>query len=116
MKKSRIYLSSPHIDGEEEKNIHKAFEQNWISSSGPFIEDFEQSLADYCGTAGAAVFASGTAAIHLALQLLNVKQDDIVICQSFTFVGTSNPIIYQRAIPIFVDSEIFRKSLFCSEL
>lgn len=105
MKKSRIYLSAPHIDGDEKKNIHKAIEQNWISSSGTFIEDFEQSLAGYCRTAGAAVFASGTAAIHLALQLLNVKQDDIVICQSFTFVGTSNPILYQRAIPVFVDSE-----------
>ena len=105
MKKPRIYLSSPHIDGEEIINIHKAFEANWISSSGPFIQDFEQTLADYCGTAGAAVFTSGTAAIHLALQLLNVRQDDIVICQSFTFVGTSNPILYQKAIPIFVDSE-----------
>lgn len=104
MKKSRIYLSSPHIDSEEKKYINKALDQNWISS-GPFIEDFEKSLADYCGTAGAAVFSSGTAAIHIALQLLNVKKDDIVICQSFTFVGTSNPILYQRAIPVFVDSE-----------
>ena len=105
MIKERILLSSPHMGEEELKNVQEAFATNWISPAGPFISLFEEKLAAYCGTKAAAVVQSGTAAIHLALRLLDIQQDDIVLCQSFTFIGSSNPILYEKATPVFVDSE-----------
>lgn len=105
MIKERILLSSPHIGEEELKNVQEAFATNWISPAGPFISLFEEKLAAYCGTKAAAVVQSGTAAIHLALRILNIQQDDVVLCQSFTFIGSSNPILYEKATPVFVDSE-----------
>lgn len=92
--------------GEEELlNVQEAFATNWISPAGPFIGQFENDLATYCGTAAAAVVQSGTAAIHLALRLLEIQQGDLILCQSFTFIGSSNPILYEKAIPVFIDSE-----------
>ena len=105
MIKERILLSSPHMGTEELKNVQEAFATNWISPAGPFISLFEEKLAAYCGTKAAAVVQSGTAAIHLALRILNIQQDEIVLCQSFTFIGSSNPILYEKATPVFVDSE-----------
>ena len=105
MDKPKIYLSSPHMGEEELLNVQEAFATNWISPAGPFINQFENDLATYCGTAGAAVVQSGTAAIHLALRLLNIQQNDVILCQSFTFIGSSNPILYEKAIPVFIDSE-----------
>lgn len=105
MDKPKIYLSSPHMGEEELLNVQEAFVTNWISPAGPFIGQFENDLASYCGTAGAAVVQSGTAAIHLALRLLEIQQGDIILCQSFTFVGSSNPILYEKATPVFIDSE-----------
>ena len=105
MSKDKIWLSSPHMGTEEFKNVQEAFATNWISPAGPFITLFEEKLAAYCGTKAAAVVQSGTAAIHLALRILNIQQDDVVLCQSFTFVGSSNPILYQKASPVFIDSE-----------
>ena len=105
MSKDKIWLSSPHMGSEEFKNVQEAFATNWISPAGPFITLFEEKLAAYCGTKAAAVVQSGTAAIHLALRILNIQQDDVVLCQSFTFVGSSNPILYQKASPVFIDSE-----------
>jgi len=105
MSKDKIWLSSPHMGSEEFKNVQEAFATNWISPAGPFISLFEEKLAAYCGTKAAAVVQSGTAAIHLALRILNIQQDDVVLCQSFTFVGSSNPILYQKARPVFIDSE-----------
>ena len=105
MIKERILLSSPHMGTEELKNVQEAFATNWISPAGPFISLFEEKLAAYCGTKAAAVVQSGTAAIHLALRILNIQQDDVVLCQSFTFIGSSNPILYEKATPVFVDSE-----------
>ena len=105
MSKDKIWLSSPHMGSEEYNNVQEAFATNWISPAGPFISLFEEKLAAYCGTKAAAVVQSGTAAIHLALHLLGVQQDDVVLCQSFTFVGSSNPILYQKARPVFIDSE-----------
>ena len=105
MIKERILLSSPHMGTEELKNVQEAFATNWISPAGPFISLFEEKLAAYCGTKAAAVVQSGTAAIHLALRILNIQQDDVVLCQSFTFVGSTNPILYEKATPIFIDSE-----------
>ena len=105
MDKPKIYLSSPHMGQGELENVKDAFATNWISPAGPYIQQFESDLAHYCNTAGAAVVQSGTAAIHLALRLLDIQPNDKVLSQSFTFIGSSNPILYEKAQPIFIDSE-----------
>ena len=101
----RIYLSPPHMGGSEMKYIQEAFDQNWIAPLGPNVDNFEKELCNYTGAKHCAVLSSGTAAIHLALILLGVKTDDKVLCSTFTFSASCNPIIYQGAIPVFVDSE-----------
>jgi len=103
--KQRIYLSSPHMGGEELDFIHDAFEKNWIAPLGSNVNGFEKDLQDYTGRNHAAVITSGTAGIHLGLILSGVKPGDEVICQSFTFTATANPILYQGATPVFIDSE-----------
>lgn len=103
--KSRILLSSPHMSGNEQKYITEAFETNWIAPLGPNVNAFEKELADYVGTAGAAATSSGTAAIHLALELLGVGYGDTVFCSSLTFVASANPILYAGAEPVFIDSD-----------
>ena len=105
MGQSKIWLSSPHMGTEELKNVQEAFATNWVAPVGPFINQFERDLSDYTQVKHTAVVQSGTAAIHLALRLLDVGKDDIVLCQSFTFIGSSNPITYQQAQPVFIDSE-----------
>jgi len=101
----RIFLSSPHMGGEELDYIHDAFEKNWIAPLGSNVNGFEKDLADYSGRAHAAAITSGTAGIHLALILCGVEPGDEVFCQSFTFTATANPIRYQGATPVFIDSE-----------
>jgi len=101
----RIWLSSPHMSGDEQKYINEAFATNWIAPLGSNVDGFESDVCEYTGAKHAAALSSGTAAIHLALKLCGVGQDDYVICQSFTFVATANAILYEKAIPIFVDSE-----------
>ncbi|WP_340103569.1 DegT/DnrJ/EryC1/StrS family aminotransferase [Rhodohalobacter sp. 8-1] len=103
--KQRIYLSSPHMGGEELDFINDAFEKNWIAPLGSNVNGFEKDLQHYTGRGHAAAITSGTAGIHLALILCGVKPGDEVICQSFTFAATANPILYQGAKPVFVDSE-----------
>lgn len=105
MKSARIYLSPPHMGGEEFKNVTEVFDSNWIAPVGPQIDGFEQDIKDYLGAQNCVVLTSGTAAIHLALIILGVERGDEVICSSFTFAGSCNPIIYQGATPIFIDSE-----------
>ncbi|MGE7780186.1 aminotransferase class I/II-fold pyridoxal phosphate-dependent enzyme [Peribacillus sp. NPDC097264] len=105
MNEKKILLSSPHMSGNEEKYIKDAFETNWIAPSGPNIDAFEKELAEYVGVEEAVAVSSGTAAIHLALSLLGVQKGDKVFCSSLTFVATANPILYQNAEPIFIDSE-----------
>lgn len=105
----RIYLSPPHMTGNEMKYIQEAFDTNWIAPLGPNVEGFEREISMYVGTKGATALISGTAAIHLALKYLGVKQGDYVFCTSLTFSGTCNPIVYENAIPVFIDSE--RESL-----
>jgi len=105
MTQPKIYLSSPHMGGEEIKFVQEAFDTNWISPVGPHITAFEEELARYVGMDHCAALSSGTAAIHLALIILGVQRNDEVICTSFTFAGTCNPIVYQGAIPVFIDSE-----------
>jgi len=102
----RIWLSSPHMGGGELKYVHEAFEQNWIAPLGPNVDAFERELASYLGSSHAAALSSGTAALHLALILSGIKRGDEVLCQSFTFSASANPIVYQGAIPVFIDSEI----------
>ena len=103
--KSKIWLSSPHIGENEIKYINSAFESNWIAPLGPNVDAFEHSIQQHIGVANAAALSSGTAAIHLALILLDVKLNDYVFCQSMTFSASANPILYQGAIPVFIDSE-----------
>lgn len=101
----KIWLSSPHMGGKEEVFVKEAFDTNWIAPLGPHVDGFENDLVAFTGTHAAAALSSGTAALHLALILLDVKAGDEVLCQSFTFSASANPIVYQGAIPIFIDSE-----------
>ncbi|MDC6478949.1 DegT/DnrJ/EryC1/StrS family aminotransferase [Flavobacteriaceae bacterium] len=103
---NKIYLSSPHIGDTEQKYVKEAFSTNWIAPIGPNVDRFEKSISNYIEPdVKSCVLSSGTAAIHLALKLLNVKRDDFVLVQSFTFCGTTNPVSYIGANIIFVDSE-----------
>lgn len=102
----RIYLSSPHMGNNERTFVTEAFDTNWIAPLGPNVNGFEADLASYTGAKYAAVLSSGTAALHLGLILLGVQAGDEVICSSFTFSASANPIVYQGATPVFVDSEI----------
>ncbi|MBE9468863.1 MAG: aminotransferase class I/II-fold pyridoxal phosphate-dependent enzyme [Bacteroidetes bacterium] len=101
----KIWLSSPHMSGNELKYIIEAFDTNWVAPIGPNINGFEQDLSKYLNVKSVAALTSGTAAIHLALILLGVKSEDEVIAQSFTFSATVNPIVYLGAKPVFIDSE-----------
>jgi dTDP-4-amino-4,6-dideoxygalactose transaminase len=103
---NKIWLSSPHLSGHEQKYVQAAFDTNWIAPLGPNVDGFEQDLCNYVGVSQAAALSSGTAALHLALVMLGVGQGDVVICQSFTFAASANPIAYQGATPVFVDSEV----------
>ncbi|MCP3739685.1 aminotransferase class I/II-fold pyridoxal phosphate-dependent enzyme [Rossellomorea sp. BNER] len=101
----RIFLSSPHMSGNEQKYINHAFETNWIAPLGPNVDSFEEEIASYVGTEGAVAVSSGTAAIQLALDLLGVSKGDIVFCSSLTFIASANPIVYLGGTPVFIDSE-----------
>lgn len=102
---NKIWLSSPHMGGNEQVYVKEAFDTNWIAPLGPHVDGFETDLAKFTGVTDVAALSSGTAAIHLALIILEVKAGDEVICQSFTFSASANPIAYQGATPIFIDSE-----------
>lgn len=101
----RIYLSPPHMSGLEKKYVEEAFRNNWIAPVGPHISAFEQEIAAYTGAKGAVALSSGTAGIHLALRALKIQAGDTVFCSSFTFVASANPILYEGAKPVFIDSE-----------
>ncbi|HEU0135762.1 MAG TPA: aminotransferase class I/II-fold pyridoxal phosphate-dependent enzyme [Flavobacterium sp.] len=102
----KIWLSSPHMGGTEQNYVNEAFDTNWVAPLGPHVSGFENDLEQYIGnSAHVAALSSGTAALHLGLILLGVKAGDEVICQSFTFSASANPIMYQGATPVFVDSE-----------
>ena len=113
---TKIYLSSPHMSGLEQAYVNDAFETNWIAPLGPHVDGFERAIESYMETdCHTAVLSSGTASIHLALMLLGVGKGDEVLCQSFTFSASANPIIYQGATPVFIDSETDTWNL-CPEL
>lgn len=106
MENNRIYLSLSQESGFEQEYIERALKSNWITSGGPNVDEFENQLRNYFeNEIFVAALNSGTSAIHLALILLGIKGGDEVICQSLTFAASTNPILYQKAIPVFVDSE-----------
>jgi dTDP-4-amino-4,6-dideoxygalactose transaminase len=102
---NKIWLSSPHMSGNEMKYVKEAFDTNWVAPLGPNVDQFETGLSQYLNIKHVAALNSGTAAIHLALIILGIKPDDEVIVSSFTFSATVNPIVYQGAFPVFIDSE-----------
>ena len=104
---NRIFLASPHMSDEnyEQKYVKEAFDTNWIAPLGENVNKFEEELASYVRTKNAAALSAGTAAIHMALKALDVKKGDIVFCSTLTFSATVNPVIYQNATPVFIDSE-----------
>ena len=106
MSNKRIYLSPPHMCGEELKNVLQVFEANWIAPAGPDITAFEKEFCEATGALHAAALSSGTAALHLALLMTGVKKGDEVVCSSFTFAASANVISYCNATPIFVDSDM----------
>ncbi|QKF73459.1 aminotransferase, DegT/DnrJ/EryC1/StrS family [Aliarcobacter faecis] len=101
----RIFLSAPHMSGNELKYIEKVFESNYIAPLGEYVNKFEDSIKNYTGSSNALAVTSGTAAIHLALRVLGIKEGDDVMASTFTFIGSINAILYQGANPIFIDSE-----------
>lgn len=103
----RIFLASPNMskEGYEQKYVKEAFDTNWIAPLGENVNKFEEELANYVGTKHAAALSAGTAAIHMAFKALDVKDGDMVFCSDLTFSATANPIIYQNATPVFIDSE-----------
>lgn len=103
--KKKICLASPHMCGEEIKYINEAFDTNWIAPLGPNVTNFESEMCEYVGAKAATALASGTSSIHLALKCLGVGKGDVVFCSTLTFSATANPIIYQGAEPVFIDSE-----------
>jgi dTDP-4-amino-4,6-dideoxygalactose transaminase len=108
MNKNKIWLSSPHMCGKERKYVNEAFESNWVAPLGPNINGFETDISNYVNNQDeiyTAALTSGTAALHLALRMLNVGKDDVVMVQSFTFCGTTNPVSYLGAEIVFIDSE-----------
>lgn len=106
--KEHIFLSSPHMseEGYEQNYIKEAFDTNWIAPLGKNVTEFENEMCQKLGTRNGIALSSGTAAIHMALKAIGIEQGDIVFCQSLTFSATANPIMYEKAIPVFIDSEI----------
>ncbi len=102
---TKIYLSSPHLGGNEIKYITEAIDTNWVAPLGPNVNNFETDLATYLDIKDVAALNSGTGALHLALILLGIKKDDEVLVSTFTFSASVNPIVYQCATPVFIDSE-----------
>lgn len=105
MAHKRIYLSPPHMGKEELSLVKDVFESNWIAPLGPMVDAFEREFAEFVNVQNAAATSSGTAALHLALVLAGVERDDEVLCSSLTFAASANAIVYQGAIPVFVDSD-----------
>lgn len=104
-KRSRIYLSPPHMSGCEMEYVKEAFDTNWIAPLGPHVDAFEREVASRVGVAGALALSSGTAALHLALKLLGIGPGDRVFCSSLTFSASVNPVLYEGGVPVFLDAE-----------
>jgi len=102
---SRIYLSPPHLSGLEKEFLQEALDSNWIAPLGPQVDSFEQEIVQYLGVKSAVALSSGTAALHLALRISGVKSGDMVLCPSLTFSSSANVILYESAIPVFIDAD-----------
>lgn len=103
--KKKIYLSSPTMHGDEQRLVQEAFDTNWVAPLGPNVNAFEKEIADYSGCGHAAALSAGTAALHLAAILAGVKENDVVFASSLTFSASVNPACYEKALPVFIDSE-----------
>lgn len=101
----KIYLSPPHMSGKELEYVKEVFDQNWIAPIGPHLTKFENIIKDYTGAKNAIAVTTGTAGIHLALRALGIQRGDTVLCSTLTFIGTVNPVLYEGAEPVFIDSE-----------
>ncbi len=101
----RIFLSSPTMNGTEMHYINEAFEANWIAPLGKNVDEFEREIVEYLGGGYGCAISTGTAALHLILKICGIKEGDIVLCQTLTFAGSVNPILYEKATPVFIDSE-----------
>ena len=101
----KIYLSSPTMHGDEQRFVQEAFDTNWVAPLGPNVDAFEKDVASYIGIGHAAALSAGTAAIHLAVRLLDIQPGDVVFCTSMTFAATCNPVAYERGKLVFIDSE-----------
>jgi len=102
---SRIFLSPPHVGEEERRNVDAAFATNWIAPAGPHLASFESEICAISGISDAVAVSSGTAALHLAVRLMDVQPGDEVFCSTFTFVASANPVVYQGARPVFIDAD-----------
>lgn len=105
MEGKKIYLASPTMHGWEQKFVQEAFDTNWIAPVGPHVNAFEKEISEYTGAKYAAALSAGTAAIHLAVKLLGIGEGDVVFCSSLTFSASCNPVCYEHATPVFIDSE-----------
>lgn len=105
MDKKRIYLSCPTMHGDEQRFVQEAFDTNWVAPLGPNVNAFEKEMAEYVGISHASALSAGTAAIHLALRILGIGEGDVVFVPSLTFSATCNPVVYEKAVPVFIDSE-----------
>lgn len=105
MERKRIYMSSPTMHGEEQAFVQEAFDTNWVAPLGPNVNAFEREMEAYTGCGHAAALSSGTAAIHMALRLLGVKQGDVVFVSDLTFSASCNPIVYENGTPVLIDAE-----------
>ena len=105
VKEKRIYLASPHIGELEKEFVKEAFDTNWVAPLGPNVDSFEREVAEYVGAPAATALVSGTSAIHMAIKLVGVKPGDLVFCSSLTFAASCEPVVYEGAKPVFIDSE-----------
>lgn len=105
MERKRIYLSSPTMHGKEQEFVKEAFDTNWVAPLGPNVTNFEKEMAAYTNAGHAAALSAGTAAVHMAVKLSDIGEGDIVFVSDLTFSATCNPIVYEKAIPVFIDSE-----------
>ena len=105
MEGKRIYLASPTMHGLEQEFVQEAFDTNWIAPVGPHVNAFEKEISEYTGAKYAAALSAGTAAIHLAVKLLGIGEGDVVFCSDLTFAASCNPVCYEHATPVFIDSE-----------
>lgn len=105
MDRKRIFLASPTIHGDEQRFVQEAFDTNWVAPLGPNVNEFEKEMENYTGCGHAAALSAGTAALHLAMILAGIKEGDVVFATSLTFSASVNPACYEKAVPVFIDSE-----------